>query len=376
MTERTDYSGFVSTASVVDAARHIHHQDSRLLNITSEIMDSNRGDAQRLAEYLEKLGFRRLHKDNTRYGCNAIVFEGNDSQVIRIVHKRIEKEPRLDSPFILQPIATYDAPGDYRIEVLPEVHTLSELMDEKNIPLRENYGVTYAIGQKLGELKTQLINDALSQNIMIFDAKTANIAVVKNKNGELVPLIIDADAACEIPDSSYIDNNYGHMGRMFKVFATILKTVNPEAFHKKAEVCVEALGKVDVAGAIPIFTDFINDYKAHHAVFTHSAEYYASAQTDHLESLGLTTGAANKVLNDEQLDRALREFVAERTHSGEQGLDPTQTVGYHALKAGVSKSEFGAAAKASAARSEEGFCHRIRAELENNHGVDFSGRGV
>ena len=226
-----DYSNFVPTAEVVLNANKIgdglpgHNETAKLLR-------KNGNDSVAISDFLQRAGFQRL-SSHLKHGYNAILFEANDNQMIRLVHKKFEKTARLDAPFILQPTMTYDV-GDYRIEVLPRVITLVELLDKNNTKLRKNFGITPELEKQMDGFKAQLMNDARNQNIDFWDNEVENIAVVKNKQGELIPLILDASAACVISNESY---------------------------------------------------------KLTHAVaFMHTPEYYAAAQAAHLESLGLEQG--------------------------------------------------------------------------------------
>jgi hypothetical protein len=192
------------------------------------MLQANRSDVRLISGYLEENGFTQL-SENVLHGNHALVFEANDGQMIRVVHCDVEREVRPDSPFVLQPVVSLDELENYRIEVLPKVITLKDLSDQDAIRLR-----------------TQLIADMQEHGLIANDARYENIAVVYNKAGEAVPLVLDP--------ASVFD------------------------YRKQPDKLAAAIA------ADAYFDDDVAEKS------THSPEYYAAAQAAHLESLGLEQG--------------------------------------------------------------------------------------
>ena len=165
---------------------------------------SKPGAIEAIVAKLQDDGFRRVH-GKLRYGSAGYVMEGHDNQIIRIVGHAYE-QPRPDRPYVLQPI-TSQIVGDVRIEILPKVHTLAEILASQ--PLRNAYGYGDRDRHEVArEILGQMSDLCKSDGYAFSDTKTENIAIVRDVSGNNVPLILDPgailrlDSATQLPDES------------------------------------------------------------------------------------------------------------------------------------------------------------------------------
>ena len=91
---------------------------------------------EELFEHLANKGFRKVGK--LYYGGYAIVLEGGNHQMIRVVPKGRERE-RVNAPYMVQPLTTIDDFNGYHIEILPRVHTARDILNSV-VDLGPQYG--------------------------------------------------------------------------------------------------------------------------------------------------------------------------------------------------------------------------------------------
>lgn len=156
---------------------------------TAEALSDDSVALERLVEHLHQHGFRKLSQ-HVRSGSYAMVLEGGNHQMIRVVDSRLEA-PRAPSWDVLQPIEVLDVGHGLSIEVLPKIHTLDEVM--KDYKLRKQYGLKNHV-EDARNMMEHLFLDNLHRGICFFDACYDNIAVVQDANGRAVPLVLDPGA--------------------------------------------------------------------------------------------------------------------------------------------------------------------------------------
>ena len=193
-----DYSGFQHTRDVLSRGRmnQIHQNET-----ADHFKDK---DLAELVECLESHGFRRVSNKISR-GFFAIVLEANHNQMIRIVDKQAEY-PRHHEPDVLQPVQVIDDLPRYRIEILPKVHTLSEILagrvkkdpkkpiDKASKQLADYYGLSKNPEQAKNEIESyvlRLISDNMKNGQFFYDVALSNICLVKDEQGNNVPLVLD-----------------------------------------------------------------------------------------------------------------------------------------------------------------------------------------
>jgi len=150
-----------------------------------------------LPEIIEKLkdyGFKKI-SPIVLNGSNAIVLEANNHQIIRIVHSRAEKD-RAKDDVILQPIATIDNINNYRVEVLPKVRTIKEIIE--NDELKKLYNFPDDVSSYVEKLIEEIICASAKHEKILFDPLLENIGIVKSSDGKNIPIIMDSEAALDI----------------------------------------------------------------------------------------------------------------------------------------------------------------------------------
>ncbi len=80
--DKPDYAKFAQLGKVLKTASGLEK------NLTAFSLDADSQERWDLETELEKIGFRRLNNSNMKKGSYAIVIEGNDQQMLRIVHKQ------------------------------------------------------------------------------------------------------------------------------------------------------------------------------------------------------------------------------------------------------------------------------------------------
>ena len=184
--------------------------------------------------------------------------------------------------------------------------------------------------QKTREYLEQLKADSNKYGSYIWDVDNVdryetNIGVIKDENGKLVPIVIDLDSVSD-------RNNFLKMGR-----ATFQK---PDFQYTLT--------------LTPTDTD------------------YLAAQKAHVERLGLEYGSLKGVWDGEAVQKELEDFAEERgklktEYTGEE-CNPEHPLWVNVVKNGISRSEFGYEAN-KAQPSGKGFCHDIRARLEEKGAI-------
>ena len=242
-----------------------------------------------LAKRLEQAGFRKISR-KIRKGSSAIVLEANNHQMIRVVSVEAHESERSTEPYVLQPIATINTLDGFRIEVLPKVHTLEEIVG--NPILEKEYGLGEYSRSEAEEHIKWLMVDALHKGNLIFDPSPANIALIKDEAGYAVPLLIDAGGmdkteACDLTDM----HTLWYRSMTFeKVRSYTINTHHPLYVSDMDSKMRKSRFLVEMRGAITALT-----------ALEHEPYPYAQAQEAHLKLLALTRGKPNNVISDNDM---------------------------------------------------------------------------
>lgn len=187
----TDYTLFKPMETeLLHAARRLagHHH-----NLTAKILlESDDEEIQGLLQYLKSKGIKRV-SEHWAGGTQALLIELNDHQIMRISRKRQEKN-RSTHPIVLQPLFS-EIHGRYRLEFLPEVHTLEEICAKDE--LAKKYGLSEdpeSRKRQAGQFLKQISVDCLHEGMVFNDISVGNVALIKNGSGMNVPVVLDADA--------------------------------------------------------------------------------------------------------------------------------------------------------------------------------------
>jgi hypothetical protein len=146
-------------------------------------------DVAGLAKALEDHGFRRL-SSQVRSGWEAFVYQSGEQQVIRIARAGKERD-RAHIPQVLKPVYSQVYKKRYHIESLPFVHPLDEILGSEK--LCKHFGLKDPVHDANAYVR-QLIADCLHDGYVFFDTRQDNVGLVKDWRGQVVPIIIDADA--------------------------------------------------------------------------------------------------------------------------------------------------------------------------------------
>jgi len=180
----SDYNDYMSSSKALKLA--VAEISGK--NFTATSIDHHKTAVDVVSE-LKAKGFKRVAK-HFYYGKFAVVFEGMNHQIIRIANETAEN-PRLKLPFILQPIDTINMDG-YNIEILPKIHTLEEIMHSNE--LQKHYGFPDEPYLYSNKMALDLVIRSANNWMLFFDCSAENIGIIKDKNGDNIPVIIDAGA--------------------------------------------------------------------------------------------------------------------------------------------------------------------------------------
>lgn len=310
-----------------------------------------------LAKLLEAAGIRRI-STRIRNGENAIVLEANDNMMIRIALD--SERPRDKDDDILQPIATLEGMKGFRVEVLPKIHTLAEVIASPE--LCAQYKLTDPNAQAQQFIQ-RLVSDNLHKGKLFYSNPPENVALLKDRSGNPVPVILDpgsladAEHPAKAPGDAY--------GRKYYDTMAMISMTNLDVFDDfGAGMATEMnLGKL-------IRKQLDEWSKRHHARPLACAE----AQAAHLERLGLVRGEIRDAATPRLRAEERHQFIGERQHylhsedsKTGQVFQPHDAIYEQLRDKGVSQSEFGDMAKAALADDTtqgEGFCHRIREQAK------------
>lgn len=243
---------------------------------------------------LEDMGFRRINHD-FKAGGMALVFEGGNHQMIRLVTDR-EQARNKDSD-ILQPVKTIELPQDFRIEILPKVHILAEILQDPQ--LAEAYGLKDPEQEARGFLR-HLVVENFARDNFLFDPSMYNVALIHDKAGHNVPVIIDAGAVVPLEAAErHHFFNFAQRAALTQ-FAPEVVDVIPD----KSMVYNTHWGQHHTA-------DEVVEMGQQLAALLHSAKVektypYEEAQAEHLKRLRLEAGKLTGVVSSDDL-RAFSE---------------------------------------------------------------------
>ena len=163
-----------------------------------------------LIEYIKKLGFRKVSA-RPKIGCNGVILEANNHQMIRIEIDGGERQ-RIVKDYVLWSLKTFKC-GRYNIEILPKIHTLAEIVADKN--LARAYEFPEGHERKEAErLIERLTTDMLHDHELLADGKFPNIAIIKNAKGANIPLCLDPGATEDMRvDEELSIRHYYHYAR-------------------------------------------------------------------------------------------------------------------------------------------------------------------
>ena len=348
-------------------------------------------DLAGLRKNLEAAGFRRI-SENVLSGTFAIVLEGNDDQMIRISSRRFEADRPKHEDF-LQPSAPIALQSkalnaNYRVEVFPKVDSLHNIIQSPE--LCKEYGLTDP-SHDAEQFILRLMADNFQRGFFFFDPNPDNIGIIKDRNGNNVPVIIDSHAIVELDNikSAHYDQLALHMMYHY-----------PDIFQGWNDFAAERFG--DLHNMHLVLEEYIEKVA--------SVEYptpldYTGAQEAHLEKLGLEKGKIKGVLNTDQLEQTLETFESERMEMAKRAQQaggdylPDDAIYSRALNSGVPLTQFSSAVVRGADRLEHdmgerfvqylrdgnqeplknrpGLCHNIERVLREEDGVDIPppGRG-
>ena len=181
LAKSTPHEEFLPVQQVLENALSIDNGTSRYLKTDENV--------SRLTGILKRAGFIKL-SPIVKHGTRALVFEANDRQMLRITHETVS-EKRLCTPEVLQPLKTISE-GDYKIEVLPKVNMLDEIIEDPD--LSNKFGLSK---KDIPTVISQIFR-SLPNNIIFRDLGPENIGIIRYHDIN-VPLIVDAGAAIKKP---------------------------------------------------------------------------------------------------------------------------------------------------------------------------------
>lgn len=284
-------------------------------NSTADHIFEN-GSLEQIISSIEQLGLTRV-SDKILNGANAIVLQASNHQMIRIVAKHKEL-PRSNNDMVLQPIYSKET-SDYRIEVLPKINTLGKIL--KDDCLSKEYGLD---GDKKLGMASAIIHDMIIKNAkngrFFFDVAPDNIALMKGKDGNLVPIILDSGAIIDTDKAT--DAELGVFSiiclmnfKLFPDFYTKLKYIENSNFvGNKKQKYIKAAKEyfAELSEKQAIFPDM--DYK--------------SAQEMHLQKLGLDEGIKEAKFTGDEVAKfvAERESLSKSADAQDLAYNPQNTV--------------------------------------------------
>jgi len=235
---------------------------------------------KQIVEKLKDFGFREV-SPVVLYGSNAIVLEAKNQQMLRIVHCRVEKERAVDD-VILQPIETINDISNYRVEILPKVLTIKEIIESDE--LRKEYNIPSDVNRYVESLVEEIISASELHGKILFDPLLENIGIIKSSEGKNIPIIMDSEAALKIsnlPAGVFIQFTRRLLENK-EVFRNF-RDLNPEV----VSLDLEHLEPYDTKKLINAGQNYFNHLKC----LALPEVDYASAQEDHKKMLGLEGGA-------------------------------------------------------------------------------------
>lgn len=350
----TEYDKFRATGQVFTRDMAVPKDNRTLENLRTD-EDHFGGGFSKIVERLAGLGFRRIHQQ-VQHGKFAIVLEADNHQKIRIITKA-RKEARYSDGYYLQPTASYEHKG-YRIDILPKVHTLREILDDQK--LMSEYGIER---EGAGEFLKQLVFEAWKNHQFFSDAKFDNIAILKNSEGKAVPVILDPGASCAMKEATNpIGASVGSISALEYFFIQHSDLRDEWVNYIASQNIVFHTTDDKLLSMIDYLEHAAGEYQGH------PPEYYTVAQAYHRKSLGLNDKGITGVLDDAQLEDLLKEMTEIKEEYGYH-YNPVRI---EALKNGVSHNHFDHAMKRvikSYVPDRRGFCEQIRQELVNDQAL-------
>jgi hypothetical protein len=303
-----DYNRFRHTRDVLSRAR----MDQIHKNETADHFKDQ--DLAELVGCLESHGFRHVSNKISR-GFFAIVLEANHNQMIRIVDKEAEYS-RHKEPDVLQPVQVIDELPRYRIEILPKVHTLSEILagrvkkdpqrpiDNASKQLADYYGLSKDPEQAKNEIESyvlRLISDNMKNGQFFYDVALSNICLVKDEQGKNVPLVLDPCAKISAKQMQALFDKPHERGQKAEndeldQFADTL-SVYP-VFNQFQEFMVEQMITTGCMDARVILKHYLKNISEHPL---QDEMPYEKVQEAHLKRLGLKAGESVGVISGERL---------------------------------------------------------------------------
>lgn len=301
-------------------------------------MSLKRGNAvHQLEDLLEHVGFGRLSL-KVRHGGQALVFEGNGNQMLRVVCERDYHE-RAPRPWMLEATQTLHTEHNV-VEVLPKVHTLFDILRDPN--LVKAYGIE---NKDVQHYIMQLMVDAAHDGYLFCDPSLSNVGIARGADGQNIPLVIDPGAVAPL----------GKLAGIHNLQLRIRVERNPHYFDERAQLYArEEAGKGDLM-------PYINYLKEQSPT---PPRVYRAAQQCHRQELGLEMEKLRNVLGREECKAALREFYEERKSYGPQPRSKHVRLGAQLIENRISADELGDIIEEAmhAPDQGQGFCERIRQE--------------
>ncbi len=322
----TDYSLFDPVDKTVVWLTNSHKEDAPSSNSTVAIMASER-EFSSVYGPLKQAGFRRVSRIS-KQGTDAVILEANDHQMIRIVSSGLEREDiGIENVHILKPIDIISSADDeYCIKVFPKVHTLAEILSDDGIAehyvRREANEGNNQFKKRLKdwteELTGRLVADMwCDDGEFFFDPKLSNIAIVKDKSGHNVPVVLDRGSMVKCDDitdehvlaflAAYYDNDFSKIKNHTSIEQDHLNAFFLAYYHGDSSKLENYVAGKDISQEYVdgFAKDLANNTRQHidtllkqqHA----SPLLYEEAQKAHLKLLGLTEGKISGVVSSKEL---------------------------------------------------------------------------
>lgn len=392
-----DYGSFRPVESLLSAEGVLPSVAERNQAAQLLLNESSSHVLEALKRKIEALGVFRL-SSNVKHGAYALVFEAPNHQVVRIGLIHAGDPPRSKDPDVLQPLISRKT-KEFRIEVLPKVHTLEEVLDS---PILSR---VYHLGHDPQEaaIKAEaMVRDMVLHNLnkvppkLFFDISRGNIGVLLDKKQQPVFVIIDPGAVCDLEKAGNIEHL--QLAIRYSMQDHYLGLKDECQKHMKAGFYMPRYNASGVGIMVAGTHQEMQEACKRHVAALFKEAYtdkridYVSAQRGLRRSLGLSQDSVAGVSTLRKIEEVLEEFAQERSTLKTTEHDPNHSIWAQSLRAGVGKSEFGSMATAAAnehfnesehysndpekglaenpADHRPGFCHRIKEEAKKR-GVEI-----
>jgi hypothetical protein len=288
-----DYSKFLPFYDVFREVERLCEQR----NFTVNWLRADEGRLSRLETQLRNLGFRRFGPE-VHKGSYAIVFEGNERQMLRIVNSE-SAETRPKDMDVLQPMLRVDFNGSGVVEILPKVHTLFDIIETPE--LSKQYGITR---EGAAQILRQLVIDNLHYDRIFFDCAPQNVGIIKDPAGNNVPVIIDPGVVIDPIQLTDIMNKATGLRFIDVLKVRLAHDFSTRHFQDRAAAdfsTYEAMKGPDVA-VFSTLRDLGKEPASNHD--------YVGAQKHHMKQLGLEYGKTSNTIGMIEL----KKFADERLY--------------------------------------------------------------